>query len=90
MLGALPLLQNIMQDWAQQTDDFQAWESKLKNLEEMHSMLSEALMNNQHSLYSLSDRFVFFKMNCNICFYACKIACITFQNKVIFNVLKSE
>lgn len=57
MLSALPLLQNIMQDWGQQTDDFQAWESKLKNLEDMHSVLNEALMNNQHALYTLSDRY---------------------------------
>lgn len=61
MLSALPLLQNIMQDWGQQTDDFQAWESKLKNLEDMHSVLNEALMNNQHALYTLSDRSVFLK-----------------------------
>lgn len=58
MLMALPLLQEMMQDWAQQTDDFQLCTATLKSLEDLHSMLTEAQLDKNHSLYTLAERFV--------------------------------
>eukprot|EP00106_Octopus_bimaculoides_P021655 XP_014789097.1 PREDICTED: serine/threonine-protein kinase SMG1-like isoform X1 [Octopus bimaculoides] len=57
MLMALPLLQEMMQDWAQQTDDFQLCTATLKSLEDLHSMLTEAQLDKNHSLYTLAERY---------------------------------